>query len=201
VAGVAAVVFDIGGVLEVVDDSLFPAPFLERHGLPPDAIVRASATLPGDAMRGDVTEAEVRDHWRRELGISEAAADLLMADYWRWYVGSLDQALFDWFAALRPRGVRVGILSNSSPGARAAESLWGFEAVTDAIVYSHEVGLMKPDPEVYALTARRLAVEPAAVLFLDDEANIRGARACGWRAVLHQDTPTSIAALEAAMRG
>ena len=56
--------------------------------------------------------------------------------------------LYDWFAAQRPTR-RTGILSNSGPGAREAERCWGFEAITDDIVYSHEVGLMKPDPQIY----------------------------------------------------
>ena len=35
------------------------------------------------------------------------------------------------------------------------------------------------------------------VVLLDDvEANVEAARACGWQAVLHRDTPTSVAALE-----
>jgi putative hydrolase of the HAD superfamily len=88
-------------------------------------------------------------------------------------------------------------LSNSGPGARERERCHGFELVTDDIVYSHEVGVAKPDPEAYVLTARRLEVEPHEVLFLDDlEANVVAARAAGWHAVLHVDTATSIAEME-----
>ena len=83
-----------------------------------------------------------------------------MADYWRWYVGTLDQELFDWFAAQRPAR-KTGIVSNSGPGAREAERCWGFEGITDDIVYSHEVGLLKPDPRIFALAAERLGVQPA----------------------------------------
>ena len=73
----------------------------------------------------------------------------------------------------------------------------GFEDVTDDIVYSHEVGLVKPDPAAYALVTRRLRVEAGEVLFLDDvEANVVAARALGWHAVLHRDTASSIAEME-----
>lgn len=73
----------------------------------------------------------------------------------------------------------------------------GFETITDDIVYSHEVGLAKPDPAAYELTTRRLGVEPGEVLFLDDvEANVDAARAFGWHAVLHVDTATSIREME-----
>ncbi len=194
---IRAVVLDIGSVLEVIDDSVFPAPFEERHGLDPGAVAAAS-DWPRDAMLGEMTVAETRAHWQERLGLSDAQADELVADSWRWYVGTLDRRLFDWFAGLRDRGLRTGILSNSGPGAREAERHHGFEAVTDALVYSHEVGLKKPDPAVFELTASRLGVEPAEVAFLDDvPANVDAARAAGWHAVLHLDTERSIAEIEA----
>ena len=180
--GVRAVVLDIGSVLEVVDDSVFPGPFQSRHGLDQDAVMTAADNLPGDAGLGELTEAEVRAHWQRELGLDEVAADELMRDFWTWYVGTLDQELFD----------------NSGPGAREAEACWGFDAVTDDIVYSHEVGLRKPDPAIFALAAERLDVRPSEAVLLDDvEANVLGARASGWQAVLHEETTASIATIEA----
>ena len=49
--------------------------------------------------------------------------------------------------------------------------------------------MAKPDPEIYALAARRLGVEPHEVVFLDDAQKcVDGARAAGWHAVLHVDT-------------
>ena len=193
---IAAVVFDIGSVLEVIDHSVFPAPFETRHSLAPGAVAAAS-DFEGDPGLGEIDEAGVRGHWQRRLGLSDMQADELMADYWRWYVGTLDQPLVDWFAGVRGRGLKAGILSNSGPGAREAERCWGFEEMTDDIVYSHEVGLGKPDPAVYALTAARLEVEPEQIAFLDDvEVNVDAARAAGWHAVLHEDTGRSIAALE-----
>jgi len=193
---IAAVVFDIGSVLEVIDHAVFPAPFETRHGLAPGAVASAS-DFEGEPGLGETDEAGFRGHWQRRLGLSDAQADELIADYWRWYVGTLDQPLVDWFAGVRGRGLKAGILSNSGPGAREAERRWGFEEMTDVIVYSHEVGLAKPDPAVYKLTAARLEVEPQQIAFLDDvEVNVVAARAAGWHAVLHEDTARSIAELE-----
>jgi len=63
----------------------------------------------------------------------------------------------------------------------------------DVIVYSHEVGVAKPDPAIFALTRDRLGVQSQEIVFLDDhEANVHAARACGWHAVLHTDTELSI---------
>ena len=193
---IGAVVFDIGSVLEIIDDTLFPGAWPERLGLEVDDFLLRLDGLAGDPVVGEVTEAEIRTHWRRSLDLSDALTDELMDDFWRWYVGALDEPLFDWFAARRPAQL-TAILSNSGPGAREREACWRFDSVTDDIVYSHEVGLKKPDPAIYALAESRLGVEPHEVVLLDDlVANVEAARAAGWHAVLHKSTSGSIAELE-----
>jgi len=193
---IRAVVLDIGGVLEVVDDDVFPAPAERRLGLAPGSIAGGLAGLPGDAVVGEVTEQQVRAEWQRALALDDRQVDALLDDFWRWYVGTLDRELFDWFAGQRPARL-TAILSNSGPGARERERFHGFEDVTDDIVYSHEVGLAKPDPAAYEIVTRRLGIEAGEVLFLDDvEANVVAARALGWHAVLHRDTSSSIAEME-----
>lgn len=193
---IKAVVLDIGGVLEIIDDSIFPGPWPAQLGLTAVGFAERLDGLSGNPGVGEVTWPEVLQHWRTRLGLDDAGADAIATDFWRWYVGTLDQPLFDWFAAQRAHR-RTGILSNSGPGARERERHHGFEDITDDIVYSHEVGLMKPDARVFELTARRLGVQPPQVLFLDDVAeNVAAAQAAGWHAVLHTSTPESIAAME-----
>jgi FMN phosphatase YigB (HAD superfamily) len=194
--GIRAVVFDVGSVLEIIDDTVFPGDWPARLGLDDEEFSLRLAGLRGDPVLGEVTEDEIRTHWQRSLSLSDALADELMGDFWRWYVGVLDEPLFDWFAARRPAQL-TGILSNSGPGAREREAHWRFDEVTDDIVYSHEVGLKKPDPAIYALAQRRLGVEPREILFLDDvRGHVEAARAAGWHGVLHESTPGSIAELE-----
>ena len=49
---------------------------------------------------------------------------------------------------------------------------------------SAEIGLLKPDPAIYAHHAGSFGLAPAATLFIDDSpANVEGARAAGWQAV------------------
>lgn len=198
---IRAVVLDIGGVLEVVDDSVFPEPFRQRHGIAP-AVLEEALTFPRDPVVGEMTETEVEDHLREALGIDDDQHAELVADLWRWYLGTLDDRLFDWFAGVQGRGLRTGILSNSGPGARERERPYGFEAIVDVLVYSHEVGLKKPDPAIYELTAQRLGVAGDEIAFLDDWAPaIEAAKACGWHGVLHVDTERSIAELERLIAG
>ena len=57
--------------------------------------------------------------------------------------------------------------------------------MAEHIVYSHEVGMQKPDPRIYELTCEVLSVAPTRVLFVDDRAeNVDTARAFGMRSVL-----------------
>jgi FMN phosphatase YigB (HAD superfamily) len=73
----------------------------------------------------------------------------------------------------------------------------GFEDLVDEIIYSHECGMSKPDPEIYALTCERLQVEPAQTVFLDDsEPCVEGARQAGIHAVLFQDNSQAIGDIE-----
>jgi putative hydrolase of the HAD superfamily len=156
----------------------------------------AAAAFPGHPGAGEIGMAEVRASWRRELALTEEQVEELVEDFWRWYVGTLDRDMFDWFAGLRP-ALRTGILSNSAPGAREREARWGFEDLTDDLVYSHEVGLLKPDPRIFELAATRLGVQPEEIVFLDDQpGHVEAARAAGWQAVHHVSTPDSIREIE-----
>jgi putative hydrolase of the HAD superfamily len=66
------------------------------------------------------------------------------------------------------------------------------------VVDSAVVGLRKPDPAIYALTAARLGVPGSEVVFLDDfESNCVAARDAGWTTVRFDDTAQCIAELDA----
>ncbi len=198
---VRAVVCDIGGVLEVIDDVVFPGPWPALLGLTDAGFAERLEGLGGDPVVGGVTWPEVLGHWRARLGLDEARAHALGEDFWRWYVGTPDERLVAWFAGQRPERL-TAILSNSGPGARERERHHGFEGMVDDLVYSHEVGLAKPDAAVYELAAGRLGVRPEEVVFLDDvEVNVEAARAAGWHAVLHEETERSIAEMERIIAG
>jgi FMN phosphatase YigB (HAD superfamily) len=196
---IKAVVLDIGGVLERVDDDAWPEVWVgrweRRMNLPAGHVLAALAEHePGrDLVTGGVSESRMRAVYAEALGLDDAQADQMMAELWEAYCGELDFELRDFVAGLRP-GYTTGILSNSADGARREEQRrYGFEQLVDVIVYSHEVGLAKPDPAVFRLTERRLDAEPGEIVFLDDQQrHVEAARALGWHAVLHRSTPESI---------
>ncbi len=196
---IKAVVFDIGGVLERVDDDAWPETWIgrwERRMSVPAGHVMASVAEhapPGAMVTGQMTEVQMRRLYVEALGLDDEQADQMMAEMWDAYCGVLDVELRDFAAGLRPT-YTTAILSNSADGARREEQRrYGFVDLVDVVVYSHEVGLAKPDPAVFRLTEERLEAQPHEIVFLDDhDGHVQAARRRGWHAVHHRSTPESI---------
>jgi putative hydrolase of the HAD superfamily len=193
-----AVVFDIGGVLELTPSTGFRERWERSLGLGSGELDQRMYEVWRGGTLGTLTAEQVHESFVRELSMSPRDADLFMADFWDDYLGSPNTPLIDYFRRLRTR-VRTGILSNSFVGAREKErERYGFEDMTDVIVYSHECGMGKPDPAIYRLVCERLDVEPDSAAFVDDrEEALAGARAIGMKAVLFRDNAQAIAELEA----
>jgi len=197
---IRAVVFDIGGVLERVGPPDWIEAWRTRLGVTQSEFDTAVARVDPDglAQTGGVSEAQLRCSYAEALELSAAQIDDFMADMWDWYCGELDDQLVSYVRTLRGR-VRTGIVSNSADGARREEARrYGFPDLVDDIVYSHEVGLAKPDRAIFQLACTRLGVKPDETIFVDDvEANVDGAARAGLHAVLHESTPATVAAVDA----
>lgn len=96
-----------------------------------------------------------------------------------------DRALW----ALRDRGIRIGLISNTgrTPGRvlrillQRAGLLEHFEALT----FSDEAGIRKPDPRIFRWTLNKLGVRPEQAAHVGDDlhADVAGAQAAGLRGV------------------
>jgi putative hydrolase of the HAD superfamily len=200
---------DLGDVLERVGDSAWPTRWVERWageaGLDAAGLEAALARHEpvGDLMTGEASEDDFRTAYAAALGLPAERIEAMMAEMWDRYCGELDVALHGYWLSLRDRGLLLGILSNSMDGARREEGRrYGFPDQADVLVYSHEVGVAKPDPKIYALTTDRLRVRPDEVAFLDDQpANVATARDHGWHALVHEDTERSIVWLRDLVEG
>ena len=103
--------------------------------------------------------------------------------------------LYDYLAAARERGVRTALLSNA-PGAsdQVKNTMSGY---FDALVFSGEVGVAKPDRAVYLIAADQLGLPAARCAFVDDSAtNVNGAVAAGMVGVHHTTVEATLAELD-----
>jgi epoxide hydrolase-like predicted phosphatase len=198
VMSIQAIVFDIGGVLEITPDLGVSGTWESRLGLAPGELNERMRDAWVGGSIGTISEADVHRAATENLGLDEQQLAEFMADVWREYLGTANTELIEYARSLRPR-FRTGILSNSFVGAREREqAAYGFEDLVDEIVYSHECGMSKPDPGIYALTCARLAVEPAQMVFLDDaKPCVEGARQAGIHAVLYSGNAQAIKDIEA----
>jgi epoxide hydrolase-like predicted phosphatase len=199
VMGIRAVVFDIGGVLEITPPLGTDEKFARELGWEPAAFDAALRDTWRAGSIGTIGLVEVHARIGAILGIDAARVDAFMERVWVEYLGTLNVELASYFGSLRERGYRTAILSNSFVGAREREeAAYGFGGLCDFIVYSHEVGIQKPDPRIYALTCERLGLAPEAVAFLDDSAPIiEAASEFGMKAVRFVDNARAIGDIEA----
>src|SRR5690348_7624100 len=194
---IRAVVFDIGGVLEITPDLGIDRLWETRLGLPAGEILVRMRDIWRDGSIGTITLDDVHEALRDRLDLDDQTVAQYMADLWREYLGTANTELIEYARRLRPRH-RTGIVSNSFVGAREREqAAYGFEGLVEEIVYSHEAGFSKPDPRIYALICSRLNVPPREMVFLDDaEACVAGARDAGIHAVRYQVNAQAIAEIE-----
>ncbi|TNM36504.1 HAD family phosphatase [Nocardioides albidus] len=108
---------------------------------------------------------------------------------------SPDDTMFELAAGLKRCGVRVGLLSNSWAHTYPRERI---DALFDPVVISGEIGLRKPQAQIYQHAVDRMGVPARRTLFVDDaEINIIGARASGLRGLQHLNPRCTRAALSA----
>lgn len=195
---IRGIVFDIGGVLEYTEPMTFDSKWEKALGLEEGAFTnRLMDTWKGGSI-GTVSLEQVHQNIREAFGLSEAQVQDYMEEMWKAYLGTPNQELYEYFKSLRPK-YKTAILSNSFVGAREREeAAYRFSEVCDFIIYSHEVGLQKPDPAIFALTCERLELPAQEVIFLDDrEVLIEAAKQFGMHGVVFKDNAQAIAEIEA----
>ncbi|MBQ5333720.1 MAG: HAD family phosphatase [Oscillospiraceae bacterium] len=90
-----------------------------------------------------------------------------------------------WIEELKAKGLSVYYLSNYSDHLlNACPEALSFTEHTDGGIYSYEVKLIKPDPEIYRRLCEKYSLTPSECLFIDDlAANVEGAKSCGLNAI------------------
>ena len=201
---IRAIVFDIGGVLELdvielVDIGL-DARWEERLGLQSGELDQRMESVWKAGSLGECTEEYVHQEMGNRLGMNQEQVEEYMREMWDWYCGRLNVSMANFFRGLRPH-YQTGILSNSFVGARREEQQrYHFEEMCDLIIYSHEEGIAKPNPRIFKLAYERLGVLPIETIFLDDhEPHVAAARTLGIHAILFQNNDQAIADIEATL--
>lgn len=103
-------------------------------------------------------------------------------------LGCIHEEMIELIRELKNQGYKVGLFSNHTlDGAKEARAL-GLEDIFDVVIFSAEVGVMKPQGEAYMLLAKKLGVSVTELIFIDDtEKSLLNAEKIGYTPILYSD--------------
>lgn len=177
-----AVAFDWGGVLtHGTFDGRTTARIAEAHARPLGLVREHYFALVRHLEVGDWT---LERFWAELSPRLELEAPF--APFRELFLGGItaNAEMFDLAAGLRGR-VRLGLLSNNYPEVSAALRRDPRFAIFDALVFSNEIGVKKPDAAAFSALNVALDVPPERTAFVDDtQENLDAAERLGYRGLL-----------------
>ena len=189
---------DYGGVLTTNVWESFRA-FCEAEGIDRDEVKRVFREEPEARAllrrleAGELTEETFAPLFGPIIGVREDRYEGLVE---RLFSGMQpEQSMIDALPRARAAGIKTGLISNSWGRGRYDRD--SFDKWFDGVVISGEVGLYKPQPEIFELGAERVGLEPSDCVFVDDLVeNCEGAEAVGMTTVLHRGAEGTLERLE-----
>lgn len=189
-------IVDFGGVLTTNVFDSFKA-FCRAEGLPEDSVKNMfreqgqGLALLRRLETGELTAAEFSGQFAPLLGVApENLVERLFGG-----VGP-DEPMVEAVRRARVAGIKTGLISNSWGEGLAYDAAM-LDELFDAVVISGDVGLHKPQPEIFLLGAERIGVAPEECVFVDDlRENCAGAEAVGMTAILHRGSAGTLPQLQ-----
>ena len=188
---ISTIIFDLGGVLLNLDTKLSVKAFAALSGLTNKEIY--AKFLEEDWSfafeKGDIDAPTFRNEVRKSLktNITDKQVDAA----WNAMLLDIPLARLDLIGALRDR-YQTFVLSNTNAihietfNKKVKEITKGGNIgdYFDKIYYSHELGMRKPDAEIFSHVIETNKLNPQETLFIDDmENNIIGAQSVGLRTI------------------
>lgn len=180
----ATIIFDVGGVL--VRGSLFS--FLRKAydvlGMAYTFIPPEVEIIPREFFLGKMGGREAFEKALRPMSDEEyAQIEKLWLSTWK-----LDETVFSKITQLHEEGHTLVVLSNSDPLNFPKYLGKGYFDMFDILIFSHEVGMLKPDKAIYDLAISQSGSVAADCLFIDDQERcLIPAKELGMRVVHYKD--------------
>jgi glucose-1-phosphatase len=174
--------FDLGGVLVEFSGVRDLAVLLQGRLSESEIIEQMSRYLPSEQFGlGKLSPEDFGNRFVKDWHLELPAEDFLR-EYQSWSKRLFPGAV-ELLTLLRPR-FRLAALSNSNElhWERNTTDL-GVTGLFEVAISSHQIGLYKPDPQMYLTALDRLGASPDSVMFFEDvPANVTAAAALGIRA-------------------
>ena len=193
---IKTVIFDLGGVLVRTEDRGPRQGMADKYGMTyqelSNLVYRTeSADL---ATRGKIS---AEDHYQEILKSLNLPPDSISAFEDEFWGGDrLDTYLVSFIESLRGE-YETALLSNAWDNLRQLmKDVWKIDQVFDHFFISAEMGLAKPDPEIFQVAIETLKQDPSELIFIDDFIeNVEAARKAGLNAIHFRNREQALADL------
>jgi putative hydrolase of the HAD superfamily len=194
-----AVLFDYGRVLSYAPSHEELLDFAALTGVSEDMFFELYSNTRDHYDRG---HADYQEHWRRfaevaEIQIPPATVERMLAmESVMWT--RLNPAMLELAREIKARGLKTAILSNM-PFDLLGELRRKFDWLDefDVQIWSCELGVIKPDAEIYRACLTALDCEAKRALFFDDRPrNVEGAKRVGMDAHVFESAAQARAIVE-----
>lgn len=161
-----AYLFDIGNVIITFDFSISARKIAAHSRVPAEELLALVTPLTIDLELGSISPDEFIAAASERIGYTgdpvyfrESFADIF----------ELNLPMVSFIESLKAAGKPLYLLSNTN-GIHVPffEATYPVFSLFDGRIYSHEVGLMKPDPAIYEVVKSTLPLDPARTIYIDD---------------------------------
>ena len=190
-------IFDLGNVILNIDTKLSEKAFAQ-YGMNDfeKLYTLASQNELFDRLEvGSITENEFYDELRRVTGCK--LDDKTLEQCWDALIMDFPSARIDMLKRLKNEGkYRTFILSNTNiihyrfytALLMRTRGVDGLESLVEHAYFSHEIGLKKPNRDIFDYVVTNSHIKPEESIFIDDnEANIKAANALGFNTIFLKD--------------
>jgi glucose-1-phosphatase len=182
---IKAVIFDMGGVILRTEDQTPREKLAAKFGIPTAELYQRvfGSETAFQGTIGKISDRAVWAHVAEDFQLTPAELAEFEDEFWRG--DSVDFDLIHFLDGLRPR-ITTALLSNAWSGARTLlRDHYKVLDIFDVVVFSCDVGLAKPDPQIYACVIEKLGVQPGEAVFVDDvPENIEAAKRAGLQGIV-----------------
>jgi len=191
---IKAVVFDVGGVLQLGKYSIFS--FRRHRSLSVHHFMARALNISIDqwfdsidtpyakSIEGKITKKECLAIMSKNLSVSsEHLEKLFIYTYHKYF--KRNKRLYETAFKLKERGYKIAILSDQWYVSKEALINPEDASKFNEVIISCDAGLRKPNPKIYELIIKKLKIKPSQIVFIDNQKwNILPAKKLGIKTIL-----------------
>lgn len=189
---IRAVFFDLGGVIVRTEYQSPRERLAERLGMEYEDLNRIvfDSETGLQASIGAITS---QQHWEAVVQRLKRPREEMAAIRDEFFAGDIvDRQILDFLRSLRGR-YKTGLISNAWSDLRDYMAREKMIDAFDHIIISAEVGVAKPDPQIFRIALDQAGVHPSEAVFVDDfNINIKGCEKVGIRGIHFRDAESAL---------